>query len=285
MSRHPRKKRPWTASSKRPKRWQVVAVVSGVGLVTVTLLYLSLWPVPGGGEPEPDHEHPAARHGGVLVPLGDGERHFHVEAVLEKGGTLRLYTLQEDVSRVQEVDRQVLHATVKAAGNGERSLVTLVPSPQAGDDPGKTSQFVGRLPRELWGQELVVSIRALRLGDREHPVEFATKSHAHDGDEEAEDEKKLFLSPGGKYSAADIKANGNTTASRKYRVFQSRHDLKPSKGDRICPVTLTRANSQCSWIIADEKHLFCCPPCIGEFVRTAKERPDEIKAATEYVQH
>ena len=283
MSRRPRKNRPWAASSKRPKKWQVAAVGGGVALAALTLFAIAWWPAPGGGEPDPDHDHPVARHGGVLVSLGDDERHFHVEAVFEKGGTMRLYTLQEDVARVQEVDRQVLQATVKAAGNGGQSLVAFVPSPQAGDAHGKTSQFIGKLPRELWGQELAVSIRALRLGGREHPLEFTTRAHGHQEDEE--DEKKLFLTPGGKYTEADVKANGNVTASRKYRGFQARHDLKPSKGDRICPVTLTKANPQCSWIVADEKHLFCCPPCIGEFVRGAKERPDEVKAATGYVQH
>lgn len=281
MSRRPMKKRPRAAPSKRARKWQVVAVVGGVALATLTLFSIAWWPASGGGDP--DHDHPVAEHGGVLVSLGDDQRHFHVEAVLEKGGNLRLYTLQEDVARVQEVDLQVLQATVKA-DNGAQSLVTLVPSPQAGDVPGKTSRFVGKLPRVLWGQELAVSIRALRLGEREHPVEFTTRGHGHEEDGD-EDEKKLFLSPGGKYSEADIKANGNTTAERRYRGFQSRHDLKPSKGNRICPVTLTKANPQCSWVVADEKHLFCCPPCIGEFVRAAKERPDEIKTATEYVLH
>lgn len=280
MNRRARNRRPWSPQDGPPRKWQTLVVVSMV-VVTLVGFYLAWRPRPKAVR-QPEHGHPVARHGSVLVSLGDEERHFHVAAVLEKAGTLRLYTLQEDVSRVQEVDRQVLHATIKAAGSEQPWRVTLVPSPQAGDAANKTSQFVGKLPRGLWGQELVVTVRALRVGDQEHGVEFATRDPHHER-ETAEDDDNLFLTVGGKYTEADIQANGNTTAARKYRDFQSRHDLKPGKGERICPVTLTKASPDCSWVVASEKHLFCCPPCIGEFLRTAKERPDEIKAAAKYV--
>ncbi len=100
----------------------------------------------------------------------------------------------------------------------------------------------------------------------------------------AQDERVLFLTPKGKYTLADIAANGGITPSEKYKNFSSVHDFKPKRGDVICPVTQTKANPACSWIIGGKKYLFCCPPCINEFVKLARENPDKVKSPEEYVQ-
>ena len=84
-------------------------------------------------------------------------------------------------------------------------------------------------------------------------------------------ERALYLSPGGRYTATDIRANGYAVASDKYRGFQARHDFSPQSGDRLCPITRTKANPECSWIIDGRRYEFCCPPCIDEFLRLAKE--------------
>ena len=97
------------------------------------------------------------------------------------------------------------------------------------------------------------------------------------------DEQKLYLTPGGKYTVADIKANGNVTASVKFQGFMSAHDMHPKAGDKICPVTMTKANPKCTWIVDGKAYEFCCPPCVDEFVKLAKETPDEIKEPGEYV--
>ena len=92
----------------------------------------------------------------------------------------------------------------------------------------------------------------------------------------ASEEQELHLSPGGNYTMADIKANGSMVPSQKYRSFQARHDYDPVIGDRLCPVTRTKANDSCTWTVNGHIYQFCCPPCIDEFVRLAKEHPDQL---------
>jgi len=97
-------------------------------------------------------------------------------------------------------------------------------------------------------------------------------------------EVDLYLIPGGAYTSADIIANGSQTASEKFKAFQAKHDFKPKVGDAICPITRTKANPTCSWIIGGNEYLFCCPPCIDEFLLTAKSSPTSIKSPSDYVQ-
>ena len=99
----------------------------------------------------------------------------------------------------------------------------------------------------------------------------------------AQDARVRFLTPKGKYTPADIVANGGITPSEKYKNFHSVHDFSPKPGDPICPVTNTKANPQCTWIVGGKKYLFCCPPCIDEFVKLAREDPEKIKSPEEYV--
>jgi hypothetical protein len=250
-------------------------------------------PAAGGGpqevrakaEPKPEeHEHLPGAHGGTIVPLGRDS--YHVEAVVEKGGVLRLYTLGKDEARVQEVERQTLTAYVKRDG-GEAVAVPLEPEPQPGDAAGKTSQFVGRLPRELWGKSLVVTVPSLTIAGERFRLGFTHDSHPEQMPASVagtDAERQLFLTPGGAYTAADIQANGGVTASEKYHDFQAAHDTKPKAGDAICPVTLTKANKQCTWVVGGQTYEFCCPPCIEEFVKTAKEQPAAVKPPAAYRQ-
>jgi hypothetical protein len=97
------------------------------------------------------------------------------------------------------------------------------------------------------------------------------------------EEQEIHLSPGGSYTMADIKANGNIVPSQKYRSFQARHDYNPAIGDRLCPVTRTKANDSCTWTINGHIYQFCCPPCIDEFVRLAKEHPEQLLPPEAYV--
>jgi YHS domain-containing protein len=94
--------------------------------------------------------------------------------------------------------------------------------------------------------------------------------------------RELYLTPAGKYTAADIAANGHLTAAQKFRGFRPNHDFDPKPGDRICPVTRTKANPQCAWTVGGKVYLFCCPPCVDEFVRLAKERPEELREPEAY---
>lgn len=91
-------------------------------------------------------------------------------------------------------------------------------------------------------------------------------------------ERELFLTAQGKYSLADIAANGRLLPSERFRGFRANHELRPQPGDRLCPITRTKANRECTWIVGGQTYEFCCPPCIAEFVRQAKEEPDQVQS-------
>ena len=233
-----------------------------------------------------EHGHKPGTHGGIIVSLGADS--YHAEAVFEKGGLLKLYTLGKEETRVIDVERQVLKAHVKEEGANEAVEMDLNAAPQPGDKPGRTSLFVGKLPKELVGKSLVVTLN-ITIGDERFRPSFASASAKHDDamplGVSGADEKELYLKPGGIYTEADIKANGNMTASQKFKGFKARHDLKPKVGDKICPITLTKANPQCTWIVAGKTYEFCCPPCVDEFVAQAKDpqQSKDLKEPAYYV--
>ena len=73
------------------------------------------------------------------------------------------------------------------------------------------------------------------------------------------------------------------TAAQKFKGQMASHDLKTKAGDKICPITLTKANPKFAWIVGGKTYEFCCPPCVDEFVRTAKEQPGELKDPESYI--
>jgi hypothetical protein len=233
-----------------------------------------------------EHGHKPGAHGGIMVTIGRDS--YHAEAVFQKGGVLRLYMLGADESQVYEIDAQKLTGYAKLEGGADSEEFELNPTPQAGDSQGKTSQFLGRLPSDLWGKSVEVTIPSIRINGERFRIAFKSvnEKHAEEmpaSDLSAEQEKKLYLTPGGKYTEADIQANGNQTASAKFRGFQAKHDLKPKAGDKVCPVTLTKANPACAWVVGGKTYEFCCPPCVEEFVIQAKTAPQEIKEPGDYV--
>ena len=235
---------------------------------------------------EEEHPHKPGAHGGILVAIGRDS--YHAEAVFEKNGVLRLFILGQDEGRVQEVESQELTGYVKPAGGSESTAFAFKPQPQLGDSAGKTSQFVANLPDGFSGRPVEVTIPSLRIGTERFRLGFASAVEAHEQDAMPakvadEEEVKLYLTPGGLYTEADIKANGNVTASQKFKGFLAKHDLKPKPGDKICPVTLTKANPKCAWIVGGKTYEFCCPPCVDEFVAMAKSDPQLVKKPEDYV--
>lgn len=99
----------------------------------------------------------------------------------------------------------------------------------------------------------------------------------------SERETQLYLMPAGKYTSADIQANGSMTRSQKFKDFISSHNPNPQSGDAICPISKTKANSHCSWVIGGKTYQFCCPSCIDEFITLAKKSPQEIKDPEYYI--
>ena len=282
-----RRQRLSSAEDKRMRQWRGCGVLSLAVVVALVGLYVAVRLL-RREPPAEDHPHRLSAHGGVIVSLGDDEDgHYHVEAVVEKGGVLKLYTFGGDADQVLEVETQTLTARVSPEGSGEPVPMALMPVPQPGDAEGKSSQFVGKLPEELWGKPLRVSVPGIAIAGKGFQLDFTTASapHGHGSDPHAhaEEEEKLLLTPGGKYTDADIKANGSVTASQKYQEFKSSHDMKPRPGEKICPITRTKANPKCTWVVSGKTYEFCCPPCIDEFVRRAKEKPQTIKEPENYV--
>lgn len=243
--------------------------------------------IPAADPSKDEHAHKPGAHGGVIISIGVDS--YHAEAVVEKNGTLRLFLLGRDETRIQEIDAQTPTAYVKGAGETDAVAIELKPAPQVGDAENKTSQFVGELPQPLLGSPIDVTIPNLRIGDERFRVAFTTAHAAASHDEGMPpaipkgEEETLYLTPGGKYTEADIKANGMTTAAKKFRGIPSRHNAKTQPGDRICPISLTKSSPKFTWIVDGKEYQFCCPPCVDEFVRLAKESPDNIKLPEDYV--
>jgi len=232
-----------------------------------------------------DHGHKPGEHGGILVSLGRDS--YHVEAVFEAGGKLRLYTLGKDESRVIDVETQNLKGFAKAVGGNDAVSVAFAPEPQEGDAAERTSQFVGSLPADLIGKPVVVTIPNIVVSGERFRLGFESNAAAHGesmpnkvADEE---ERELYLTPGGIYTQADIEANGAVTASQKFRGLMSSHDMQPKAGDRICPITSTKATPKFSWVVDGKTYEFCCPPCVDEFVKLSKLDPSAVKSPSEYV--
>jgi hypothetical protein len=233
-----------------------------------------------------EHGHKKGAHGGIIVSLGRDS--YHVEAIVT-AGELRLYTLGNDETRVMEIPAQNLPGFAKLVSDSESISIEIAPQPQPGDTEGKASLFVAQLPETLVGKSIDVTVPSITIEGERFRLGFTTESPSH-GDDSGmpakvanDDEKKLYLTPGGIYTQTDIEANGNVTASQKFAGFKAEHDLKPKIGDKICPITLTKANPKCTWIVGGETYEFCCPPCVDEFVTLAKSKPDEVKAPEDYV--
>ena len=238
-------------------------------------------------KPEGEHGHKPGSHGGFIVSIGADN--FHAEAVFEKGSRFKLLMLGKDESQIVEVEKQSLTAYIKAEGDTEATEVPVEAAPQNGDSEGMTSQFAGTVPSELAGKPLIVTIPSIRIKGERFRIGFTTITEKHEAADgmpakvSDEAERQLYLTPGGKYTQADIEANGNLTASQRFKGQMSAHNLKPQPGDKICPITTTKANPKFTWIVGGKSYEFCCPPCVDEFVKTAKLQPDEILAPEEYV--
>ncbi len=228
----------------------------------------------GVSSEEGEHGHIPGAHGGILVSLGRDS--YHVEAVIDSEGQVRLYTLGKDESRVIEIESQSLKGFVKGEGDAESKSISFEPFPQEGDSQGKTSLFLGQLPKELLGRRLDLTIPNIRIEGERFRLGFVSgqETHGESSDMPAkvasDVEQKLYLTPGGRYTAADIQANGNVTASQKFKGVKSEHDMKPNVGDMLCPISGTKANPKFTWIIDGKPYQFCCPPCVDEFLSSAK---------------
>lgn len=82
---------------------------SEADIVNTTTSNLSSTVAPAATVGDSEHGHVPGAHGGVMVSLGRDS--YHVEAVVDSSGAVRLYTLGKDESRVIDVENQTLKPT------------------------------------------------------------------------------------------------------------------------------------------------------------------------------
>lgn len=273
-------------SPQERRRSRLVLIALGCAAAVALAVFLFAWAPwrrPGGGqEGAGEHEHLVAPHGGTLASLGTDEPHDHAEALLELGGALTVYTLRPDATTPRAVERQILTAWAWTEGEDRPAEVMLVPMPLPGDGRGTASRFKGRLPERLWGRGVSVTIVGLATARGRFRVKFSElKSPAGQAAHRAE-LRRLYLTPGGKYGAADVKANGDTTAAEKFAGHEAMHDLAPREEGWVCPVAAARSEPGVVWVIDGRNYRFCCSPCVDEFVRRARERPDQVEPPEAY---
>ena len=279
MTKRRRKTGPYRPAGAKGYGGRLAFILTAVGLATLAVILAQGNVFRGRPAGRGGHAHPPAPHGGLIVSLGPADR-YHVEAVLEAGGGLKLYTLGADLAQVLEVPSQTADAQVTVDGPAAPATIRLLPMPQPGDRAGWTSRFMAKLPPAVRGRAVTVTVPALAVAGERFRLEFASAGPAPAGEPGP---AKLYLEPGGRYTRADIAANGGTTAAQKYPAFGAAHDAMPRPGDRVCPVTRTKAHPDCTWVVGGKTYAFCCPPCIDEFVTWARDRPDQVKEPHQYV--
>ena len=263
---------------RRGERWRTIAIVVSlvVGLgVVLALNLVGAGRRPTGSEAPGEHDHPPGPHGGAVVVI-DKENRYHAEAVAGPRGVMRVYMYGQELSVPRPVPARVVCGAVR--GDGEEFPLMLRPEPLADDPPGTTSRFVARLPSGRPSGDAKLVVRSLEIGsDRfQFTLPLSTPNSERDGDAIRAD-AALYTTPGGRYTAKDISTNGQQPAARKFSGERPRHDDRPAVGERVCPVSRERADARFTWVVGGKEYQFCCPPCIDEFLITAKERPDEIR--------
>ncbi|MFO0809222.1 MAG: hypothetical protein U0746_11395 [Gemmataceae bacterium] len=231
--------------------------------------------------------HPTAGpHGGLLVEWGDEE--YHVELVFEpKAKQATAYVLDETAAKSKPIAASSLTLELKLE---PPVTVKLDAKSEASDPAGQSSRFTGTHDALGTDKPLEGTLSAT-VGTTPYSGKFKQKaggSARHHGMPAGVGgtpaEKELFLNPGGIYTVSDIRANGDTVPSVKYRGISWPHedDLKP--GDKVCPVTANKADSRCQWIVNGQNYQFCCTPCLDKFVKWAKESPEKVKEPGAYIQ-
>lgn len=235
--------------------------------------------------PSDMHEHPPALHSGQVVTFKAGSAHYHVEFVVEPTGRVRVYPLDESATRPLAVEAQPLVLSVQGPAAGEPTPLML--RPVAGTEAnGTTTEFVGRLPARAVSGRLTVRFTEFRVGGERYRFEFVWDSPVGEDtfrDAFRDEQRRIFLSAGGKYLDSDIRDNGGLSADATFAALAPTHDHAPKPGDRVCPVSGFKAEPSITWVVGRERYVFCCQPCIDEFVLLAKEKPDDVRPAVSYV--
>ena len=238
-----------------------------------------------GGGKEPEHSHGAGPHGGPLAEWG--AEAYHAEfTVAHAKQEVTVFILGGDAKTLAPITADKILLTIKRP----KFQVELSATPQDSDPKGKASRFVGKHANFGKEQPFAGTISG-EVNGKPYAGDFKEAAHEHDkgqakpqsrGDAESR-EAKVFLTPGGIYTQADIEKNGGVVPSVKFKDIYWSHDDNLMPGDRVCPVTDNKADPQCYWWVNGQKYEFCCPPCLEKFVRWAKDAPEKVKTPDAYV--
>ncbi len=218
-------------------------------------------------------------HGG---PLAEWEE-FHAEFTVDHPTKLvAVYILDDKAKRAPEVEAAKF-TKVKLKIVGEKPEVAVDLTHDAKKSGKDGIAFTGT--HEFFGKERAFEGTVSAIFDGKAKLENNFK---YEPKKDAGDKKKtvsrseLYRTPGGIYTAADIKANGELAPKEKFKkVVHRDEEVKP--GDKICPISDNKANPECFWIVNGQRYEFCCPPCVDSFLKLAHEEPAKVKDAAAYV--
>jgi hypothetical protein len=219
------------------------------------------------------HSHEAGPHGG---PIADWDEKFHAEFTLNTANKEAVVFILDDKAKaapkieVKKISKVKLNVTSVTP----ILQLDLVHDPKRSDDKGIA--YVAT--HDHFAKD--VEIRGAIDGSVEGYKSPMTGSFTYKPADKAKQQasRELYLKPGGIYTAADIKANG----TQKPKDLGLDH-VDPVVGDKICPVTGSKAHKEYQWVTQGQTYEFCCPPCVDTFLRWANKEPDKIKDAKEYV--
>jgi hypothetical protein len=221
---------------------------------------------------EPKHDHPdAGPHGGPLAEWGNEE--YHAEFTVDPArNQVTVYILDDTTKAAPNIDAAKI-TKVKVTLVGSKPLISVDLKHDSKRSDAKGIAFVGTHEHFSKAAKMTWNISG-NVGD---------KPYSNDVTYTTSKTTQLYLTPGGIYTAADIKANGNTTPAEKFKdkIWAHDDDLKP--GDKFCPITKKKAEAACAWVINEQRYEFCCPPCLDKFMGWAHNQPEKVKDAREYV--
>lgn len=199
-----------------------------------------------------EHRHLPAPHGGLLVPIGTDRNHFHAEVVIGPTGVIDLYTLGAEPFPPVAVEPQHVMVRILPEG-GEGVPLVLRPAPEAGPPDGPTSRFRGRIPPDLLGRRLFFQVSEIALGEGRFDFTFTSQSSLFEAEYATKVEEELrrfYLTPGGKYTPADITASNRQSPAIRYRGERAGRLMPAQPGERVCPVTRMKPDARFNWMVS-----------------------------------
>ena len=200
------------------------------------------------------HDHPAfGPHGGPLADWGDK---YHAEFTVDHAKKqVVVYILDDKAKAAPNIEAGKI-TNIKVTVNEPKPQVHVELTHDAGLSTEKGIAFIGT--HDVFAKSADLNGRISGNVDG--------KPYTDDFKYSAPKKTAIFTTPGGIYTLADIKANGNTTPDEKFKGIRWVHAKGLQPGDKICPVTEKKAQAECSWIIQGQRYEFCCPPCLDNFM-------------------